>query len=76
MFLIVFLVGFINNRSKIKTALRQAQGPQLLVNRASDREVELAMIISCGAINIVEAVALVEAKQTEHGQEDAHADTG
>ena len=57
-------------------ALRQAQGPSLLVNRTTDGEVELAMVAARGAVDVVEAVTPVEAKQTKHRQEDAHTETG
>ena len=56
-------------------ALRQAQGPSLLVNRTTDGEVELAMVVARGTVNVVEAVAPVEAEQAEHRQIDAHAET-
>ena len=57
------------------TALRQAQGPSLLVDRASDGEVELAVVVACGAKHVVEAIAPVETEQAEHRQVDTHADS-
>ena len=46
-----------------------------LINRATDGEVELAVVVACGAVHIVEAVAPIEAEQTEHGQVDTHTKT-
>ena len=70
-----FLVCYINNRSKNRTALRRAQGPSPLVDRATDGEVELAVVLTRGTIDVVEAIAPVETQQAKHRQEDADAET-
>ncbi len=43
-----------------------------LIYRASDGEVELAVIVTSGAIHVIESITPVEAKQTKHREEDTH----
>ena len=63
------------NRGNKNTALRQAQGPSLLVDGAADGEVELAVVVTCSPKHIVEAITPVKAQQAKHRQIDADTDT-
>ena len=37
-----------------------------LIDRTTNGEVELAVVVASGAIHVVEAIAPIEAQQTEH----------
>ena len=80
---------YINNRSKVlltrDSGTRDTKHETIhsaffiphsaLVNRSTNGEVELAVVVACHAIDVIEAIAPVEAKQAEHGQVDSHAQT-